>query len=429
MANGASRIFKVMQNSGTDTVSELVHLKVKTINPLTFTLDDRVTLTEDFVELNSNINKSNLKIDDVLTAFSLNGGQLFFIQQYFSENPISRELPAGGNQGQILSKKSNEDYDAQWIDNNGGITGDTLPIGAVVEFASNNIPENWLLCNGQAVSRTDYAELFAAIGTTWGEGDGSTTFNVPTKEGLVTVGKKASDTDFNEIGKTGGKKTHTLTVDEMPSHNHNVKYNTESGIAAASVLGTDRTASDTEGSSSGGDWYVWTTGAGGGQAHNNLQPYTTSNFIIKAKQSAGVVATVVDNLNSDSTTDALSAKQGKELNQKIDTKIVTNTEIATNEYVDGKRVYIKQLEFTDTFDSASPLTKAHGIVGATKVWIDSGNSYIIQNNACYPLPLNCFMGNFNDQIGLSVNLTELYIHSQTGWNNTWKKVVRLKYIK
>ena len=122
MANGASRIFKVMQNSGTDTVSELVHLKVKTINPLTFTLDDRVTLTEDFVELNSNINKSNLKIDDVLTAFSLNGGQLFFIQQYFSENPISRELPAGGNQGQILSKKSNEDYDAQWIDNNGGIT-------------------------------------------------------------------------------------------------------------------------------------------------------------------------------------------------------------------------------------------------------------------------------------------------------------------
>ena len=260
MANGASRIFKVMQNSGTDTVSELVHLKVKTINPLTFTLDDRVTLTEDFVELNSNINKSNLKIDDVLTAFSLNGGQLFFIQQYFSENPISRELPAGGNQGQILSKKSNEDYDTQWIDNNGGIT-------------------------------------------------------------------------------------------------------------------------------------------------------------------------VVDNLNSDSTTDALSAKQGKELNQKIDTKIVTNTEIATNEYIDGKRVYIKQLEFTDTFDSASPLTKAHGIVGATKVWIDSGNSYIIQNNACYPLPLNCFMGNFDNQIGLSVNLTELYIHSQTGWNDAWKKVVRLKYIK
>lgn len=112
---------------------------------------------------------------------------------------------------------------------------------------------------------------------------------------------------------------------------------------------------------------------------------------------------------------------------KIEVK--SNKEIATNEYIDGKRVYIKQLEFTDTFNSASPLTKAHGIIGATKVWIDSGNSYIIQNNACYPLPLNCFMGNFDDQIGLSVNLTELYIHSQTGWNEAWKKVVRLKYIK
>ena len=431
MANGASRIFKVMQNSGTDTVSELVHLKVKTINPLTFTLDDRVILTEDFVELNSNINKSNLKIDDVLTAFSLNGGQLFFIQQYFSENPISRELPAGGNQGQILSKKSNEDYDAQWIDNNGGITGDTLPIGAVVEFPSDNIPDNWLLCNGQAVSRTDYAELFAAIGTTWGEGDGSTTFNVPTKEGLVTVGKKASDSDFNTLGKTGGEKTHILTVDEMPSHNHNVKYNTESGIASASVLGTDRTASDTEGSSGGGDWYVWTTGAGGDEAHNNLQPYVTSNFIIKAKQSAGVVATVVDNLNSDSATDALSAKQGKELNGKIDAKIVTNTEIATNEYVDGKRVYIKQIEFTDVLNAGQSITKPLNLPEASRIWIDTANSYFINltGGRTVPIPCICYEGNFSDRVGIQISYGAVVLYADTGWNEAWTKVIRLKYIK
>lgn len=62
---------------------------------------------------------------------------------------------------------------------------------------------------------------------------------------------------------------HTLTVDEMPWHDHNVKYNSESGIATASVLGTDRTASNTEGSSAGGEWHVWTTGAGGGQAHTH----------------------------------------------------------------------------------------------------------------------------------------------------------------
>ena len=56
MADAASRIFNVMKRSGTDTVSELVHLKVKTINPLTLILDDRVTLTEDFFELSKSMN-------------------------------------------------------------------------------------------------------------------------------------------------------------------------------------------------------------------------------------------------------------------------------------------------------------------------------------------------------------------------------------
>lgn len=452
MANGASRIFKVMQNSGTDTVSELVHLKVKTINPLTFTLDDRVTLTEDFVELNSNINKSNLKIDDVLTAFSLNGGQLFFIQQYFSENSISKELPAGGNQGQILSKKSNEDYDAQWIDNNGGITGDTLPIGAVIEFPSDNIPDNWLLCNGQAVSRTDYAELFAAIGTTWGAGNGSTTFNVPTKEGLVTVGKKTSDSDFNTLGKTGGKKTHThtqgqtgsttLTIAQIPSHIHSSLYHKN----ADNPLGLNGGSNDgyTLGWSNGtfsanGDLITSSTGGGQGHTHTNpttnssssIQPYTTSNFIIKAKQNAGVVATVVDNLNSDSTTDALSAKQGKELNQKIDAKIVTNTEIATNEYVNGKRVYIKQIEFTDVLNAGQSITKPLNLPQASRIWIDTANSYFINltGGRTVPIPCTCYEGNFSDRVGIQISYGAVVLYADTGWNEAWTKVIRLKYIK
>lgn len=93
--------------------------------------------------------------------------------------------------------------------------------------------------------------------------------------GKVPVGVDTSQTEFATVEETGGEKTHKLTINEMPSHNHNVKYNTESGVATASVLGTDRTASNTEGSSGGGDWYVWTTGAGGDEAHNNLQPYIT----------------------------------------------------------------------------------------------------------------------------------------------------------
>ncbi len=54
-----------------------------------------------------------------------------------------------------------------------------MPSGAVLPFAGNTVPKGWLLCNGQAVSRTDYDELFGVIGTTYGTGDGSTTFNLP----------------------------------------------------------------------------------------------------------------------------------------------------------------------------------------------------------------------------------------------------------
>lgn len=221
----------------------------------------------------------------------------------------------------------------------GGVAGDTLPIGSVVEFASDvNVPANWLLCNGQAVSRTEYDLLFTIIGTTWGEGDGSTTFNVPTKEGLVTVGKKSSDTDFNTIGKTGGEKTHTLTVDEMPEHNH--AYNKTSGAS---------TNKDTGSGTAYGDYQVNTSSAGGSQPHNNLQPYVTSNFIIKAKQSAGVVATVVDNLNSTSSTDALSARQGKILNEKI-SLIVESGSNENGSYIkwaDGTMICRKTMSYTN----------------------------------------------------------------------------------
>ena len=95
-----------------------------------------------------------------------------------------------------------------WETVNGEITGDTLPIGSIVEYGSLNAPTNWLICDGSAVSRTDYAELFAVIGTSFGSGNGSTTFNLPDFRMRVPAGYKASDGDFNAIGKTGGNKQH-----------------------------------------------------------------------------------------------------------------------------------------------------------------------------------------------------------------------------
>lgn len=249
-------------------------------------------------------------------------------------------FPSGGYKGQILEKKSNNDNDVEWVYNDGGITGDTLPIGSVVEFASDNIPDNWLLCNGQAVSRTDYAELFAAIGTTWGTGDGSTTFNVPTKEGLVTVGKKTSDSDFNTLGKTGGVKTqeHDLNTASAVASialntNGNIDYGETQSTENIAKTYTVATGGSGTNKSVSNKWGAKLYGKT--SSESNLQPYTTSNFIIKAKQSSGVVATVVDNLNSTSATNALSAKQGKILNDKISTTYVnTGGAVDLNDYTE-----------------------------------------------------------------------------------------------
>lgn len=183
-----------------------------------------------------------------------------------------------------------------------------VPVGGIVEYPSNkNIPDGWLECNGSAVSRTTYSALFAKIGTKFGKGDGSTTFGLPNMKGKVSVGLDTSDNDFNAIGKTGGEKTHTLTVKEMPSHRHKTRYGNVTGGD-----GSGYSYSNTTGTS-----YQIVEAEGGNQPHNNLQPYFVTRFIIKAKESSAVVATVVDNLTSTSSTNALSANQGNVLNNKI----------------------------------------------------------------------------------------------------------------
>lgn len=202
----------------------------------------------------------------------------------------------------------------------GAVSGDTLPVGAIMPFGSDTIPDNWLLCNGQAVSRTTYQELFNTIGITYGTGDGFTTFNLPNLQGKIPVGKDKDDTDFDTLGNTGGEKEHTLTINEMPNHSHKLQLR-----SYESASGTGQWHATYNGNESQSNVGSWETG--GSQAHNILQPYIVQNYIIKAAQSSGVVATVVDNLTSTSATNALSANQGKVLSDKITPKyaIVTTT--------------------------------------------------------------------------------------------------------
>lgn len=211
-----------------------------------------------------------------------------------------------------------EDGTLNAIGGSGSTVSDTLPIGSVVKWFSTTIPTNWLACNGQAISRTEYAELFAVIGTKYGSGDGNTTFNLPNIKGKTTVGLDIDDTDFNTLGKTGGEKTHTLTENEIPPMDVHMTQHTwfdRGGLEAGGAVNRKVVAG---GGTGGSPEFVIGTVNGGGQAHNNLQPYIVSNYIIKAKQTQAVVATVVDNLTSESSTDALSANQGRILKGYIE---------------------------------------------------------------------------------------------------------------
>ncbi len=95
-----------------------------------------------------------------------------------------------------------------------------MPAGSIQPWPSDTIPDGWLLCNGQAVSRATYSDLFNAIGTSFGVGNGTTTFNVPNILGRTIVGKDSTQTEFDTLGETGGAKTHSLTDAQIPYHTH-----------------------------------------------------------------------------------------------------------------------------------------------------------------------------------------------------------------
>lgn len=153
-----------------------------------------------------------------------------------------------------------------------------VPVGAVMAYSSINAPKGWLNCLGQEVSREEYAELFSIIGTTYGVGDEETTFNLPNLSGRVVVGQgSGAGLTTRSIGSTGGAETHTLTTSEMPSHSHDVSNTVQkSGLNTPGSLDNDGSEIDTVNTIS-----TASTSDGGGEAHNNMQPFAVLNYIIK----------------------------------------------------------------------------------------------------------------------------------------------------
>jgi microcystin-dependent protein len=159
----------------------------------------------------------------------------------------------------------------------------SAPAGAIEAYAGSTAPTGWLLSFGQAVSRTTYANLFAVISTTYGSGDGSTTFNLPDMRGRAVAGvDNMGGTDAgrlsisNTLGTTTGAETHTLSSAEMPSHRHDIqRSNSAATSVAADASAHYRISADS------GATITTTQNTGGGGAHNNMQPTIVLNYIIK----------------------------------------------------------------------------------------------------------------------------------------------------
>jgi microcystin-dependent protein len=170
-----------------------------------------------------------------------------------------------------------------------GVAG-AVPVGVVDAFAGATAPSGWLLCYGQAVSRTQYPVLFTTLSTTYGSGDGSTTFNIPDMRGRAVAGKDDMGgtaasrltstvlTASNTLGATGGTQTHTLTAAQsgVPAHAHAFAIGNVSNFAGiVGSTGHGGSIRDTGTTDNN-------TAASAAQAHPITQPTIVLNYIIKA---------------------------------------------------------------------------------------------------------------------------------------------------
>ena len=179
-----------------------------------------------------------------------------------------------------------------WNEVGGNITGDTLPIGAIVPFGGWDAPTGWLICDGTLLNKTAYPELFNAIGYSFGGEEGGSTFGLPDLRGRVPLGLKETDTDFNGMGLTGGNKTHTQTADEVAPHTHQLWIESEQ---SGSTFGLPQSAmhwDKAKNNWANNQFGVNRTNVNTAQPMNIMNPYQTVNYIIKAKQSAGLIANV-----------------------------------------------------------------------------------------------------------------------------------------
>jgi len=194
------------------------------------------------------------------------GAQTAGVYALMAENLVKTSSGAA-DENKVPVLNADGDIEDGFIPSTIGITGE------IKLWSTASAPTGWLIANAAAVSRTTYAALFAVVGTTYGVGDGSTTFNLPDFRGRTPIGAgtgDAADATAHALADTEGTETHQLTENEMPSHTHDITLKGIGGSGGQSIY-----------SYVTGDVAITSDSKGGDAAHNNLQPSLTINFIIK----------------------------------------------------------------------------------------------------------------------------------------------------
>ena len=183
-----------------------------------------------------------------------------------------------------------------------------VPVGASVDYWGDTPPSGFLFCDGSAISRTEYSELFTALGTKYGIGDGVTTFNLPDRRANGSVGRadmggtlsnRLSNFAATVLGSIFGSQSHTLTTEQIPAHNHTGTTASAGNHTHTLLVGEGYDGPSTYLDMGGQNNYGYQSGRmgtagahthtfttanqGGGQAHNIVQPSIVCNVIIRVR--------------------------------------------------------------------------------------------------------------------------------------------------
>ena len=273
----------------------------------------------------------------------------------------------------------NDGSSSQWVESTNVVANvepNPIPAGAMMAWASDTIPSNWLLCDGSAVSRSTYASLFAAIGTQYGSGDGTTTFNLPDIKGRTIVGKDASQTEFDVLGETGGAKTHTLLISEMPSHTHLQDSHTHTQNSHTHTQNSHNHTQNAHTHPNAGGGYaalISFTASGGNSAYMGQGAFGAGGATWAGAQTATNNATTATNQSTTATNQATTATNqntgGGEAHNNLQPYIVLNyiIKFSAGETPGDSQLAVR-VGTLETQNNATPLSANYAINGALDFW-------------------------------------------------------------